>query len=240
MMGEAALKAAKTVNYTNAGTVEFLYQDGEFYFLEMNTRLQVEHGVTEMVCGIDIVKWQLKVANGESLDFQQKDIKQRGHSIECRIYAEDPSRDFLPTPGVIRRLVLPEGPGIRNDIGVLEGQEVSSAYDPLLAKLVVWDSCRNSAINRMDHALSDFVIMGLITNQPFLRDIMNNDSYRKASFTTKFVDEEFSEWSLDLQSPVVAAAAMLASSSDNQKAVTESSRDPYSPWSSRGGWRQGV
>ena len=240
MMGEAALKAAKTVNYSNAGTVEFLYQDGEFYFLEMNTRLQVEHGVTEMVCGIDIVKWQLRVANGESLDFQQKDIKQRGHSIECRIYAEDPSRDFLPTPGVIRRLVLPEGPGIRNDIGVLEGQEVSSAYDPLLAKLVVWDSCRNSAINRMDHALSDFVIMGLITNQPFLRDIMNNDSYRKASFTTKFVDEEFSEWSLDIQSPVVVAAAMLASSSDNQKVAMESSRDPYSPWSSRGGWRQGV
>ena len=240
MMGEAALKAAKTVNYSNAGTVEFLYQDGEFYFLEMNTRLQVEHGVTEMVCGIDIVKWQLRVANGESLDFQQKDIKQRGHSIECRIYAEDPSRDFLPTPGVIRRLVLPEGPGIRNDIGVLEGQEVSSAYDPLLAKLVVWDSCRNSAINRMDHALSDFVIMGLITNQPFLRDIMNNNSYRKASFTTKFVDEEFSEWSLDIQSPVVVAAAMLASVSDNQKVATESSSAPYSPWSSRGGWRQGV
>lgn len=240
MMGDAALKAAKTVNYSNAGTVEFLYQDGEFYFLEMNTRLQVEHGVTEMVCGIDIVKWQIRVANGESLDFKQKDIKQRGHSIECRIYAEDPSRDFLPTPGIIRKLVLPEGPGIRNDVGVSEGQEVSSAYDPLLAKLVVWDSCRNSAINRMSHALSDFVIMGLVTNQPFLKDIMNNDSYRKASFTTKFVDEEFSEWSLDIQSPVVVAAAMLASSSSTQKATTDASRDPYSPWSSKGGWRQGV
>ena len=240
MMGEAALKAAEAVNYSNAGTVEFLYQDGEFYFLEMNTRLQVEHGVTEMVCGIDIVKWQIRVANGESLDFQQKDIKQRGHSIECRIYAEDPSRDFLPTPGFIRKLVLPEGPGIRNDIGVSEGQEVSSAYDPLLAKLVVWDSCRNSAINRMEHALSDFVIMGLVTNQPFLKDIMNNASYRKASFTTKFVDEEFSEWSLDIQSPVAIAAAMLASSSSTQKTATETSRDPYSPWSSKGGWRQGV
>tara|TARA_B100000686_G_scaffold41931_2_gene43742 strand:+ start:3002 stop:4477 length:1476 start_codon:yes stop_codon:yes gene_type:complete len=240
MMGEAALKAAEAVNYSNAGTVEFLYQDGEFYFLEMNTRLQVEHGVTEMVCGIDIVKWQIRVANGESLDFQQKDIKQRGHSIECRIYAEDPSRDFLPTPGFIRKLVLPEGPGIRNDIGVSEGQEVSSAYDPLLAKLVVWDSCRNSAINRMEHALSDFVIMGLVTNQPFLKDIMNNASYRKASFTTKFVDEEFSEWSLDIQSPVAIAAAMLASSSSTQKTTTETSRDPYSPWSSKGGWRQGV
>ena len=119
-MSEAALKAAEAVNYSNAGTVEFLFQDGEFYFLEMNTRLQVEHGVTEMVCGIDIVKRQIRIANGESLDFQQKDIKQKGHSIECRIYAEDPSRDFLPTPGVIRKLVLPEGPGIRNAIGVME------------------------------------------------------------------------------------------------------------------------
>jgi len=239
MMGEAALKAAEAVSYSNAGTVEFLFQDGEFYFLEMNTRLQVEHGVTEMVCGIDIVKWQIRIANGESLDFQQKDIKQRGHSIECRIYAEDPSRDFLPTPGFIRKLVLPEGPGIRNDIGVIEGQEVSSAYDPLLAKLVVWDSCRNSAINRMEHALSNFVIMGLITNQPFLRDIMGHDSYRKASFTTKFVNEHFSGWGFAPLSPEVIAAAMLASSSTTQKAATESSRDPYSPWS-KGSWRQGV
>jgi len=239
MMGEAALKAAEAVSYSNAGTVEFLFQDGEFYFLEMNTRLQVEHGVTEMVCGIDIVKWQIRIANGESLDFQQKDIKQRGHSIECRIYAEDPSRDFLPTPGFIRKLVLPEGPGIRNDIGVIEGQEVSSAYDPLLAKLVVWDSCRNSAINRMEHALSNFVIMGLITNQPFLRDIMSHDSYRKASFTTKFVNEHFSGWGFAPLSPEVIAAAMLASSSTTQKAATESSRDPYSPWS-KGSWRQGV
>ena len=115
-MGEAAVKAAKAANYSNAGTVEFLYQDGEFYFLEMNTRLQVEHGITEMVCGIDIVKWQIRIAEGETLDFSQKDVKQRGHAIECRVYAEDPSRDFLPTPGLIRKMVLPEGSGIRNDV----------------------------------------------------------------------------------------------------------------------------
>lgn len=240
MMGEAAVKVAKAVNYSNAGTVEFLFQDGKFYFLEMNTRLQVEHGVTEMVCGIDIVKWQIRIAAGESLDITQKDIKQRGHSIECRIYAEDPSRDFLPTPGVVRKLNLPEGPGIRNDVGVEEGQEVTSAYDPLLAKLVVWDSNRSDAISRMDSALSQFVILGLVTNQPFLRDIMNNESYRKASFSTRFVDENFSSWEPAPPSPEVIAAALLCSRSTSEKPIMESSRDPYSPWSSKGGWRPNV
>ena len=239
MMGMAAVKAAEAVNYSNAGTVEFLYQDGDFYFLEMNTRLQVEHGVTEMVCGIDIVKWQIRIANGEALDFQQKEIKPRGHSIECRIYAEDPSRDFLPTPGIIRKLILPEGPGIRNDVGVLEGQEVSSAYDPLLAKLVVWDSCRNSAINRMDYALSNFVIMGLITNQPFLRDVMKNDSYRKASFTTNFVNENFSDWDQGKLLPHVAVAALLGNSQTPVPHSPVKSRDPFSPWNSKSSWRQG-
>ena len=196
MMCEAAVKAAKVVNYSNAGTVEFLFQDGKFYFLEMNTRIQVEHGVTEMVCGIDLVKWQIRIARGESLDMVQKDVKQRGHSIECRIYAEDPSRNFLPTPGIVRKMILPEGSGIRNDVGVEEGQEVTSDYDPLLSKLVVWDSNRSDAIHRMDSALGQFVILGLITNQPFLRDIMKNESYRKASFSTRFVDEHFSDWEL--------------------------------------------
>ena len=240
MMGEAAVKAAKAVNYSNAGTVEFLFQDGKFYFLEMNTRLQVEHGVTEMVCGIDIVKWQIRISQGESLDISQKDVKQRGHSIECRIYAEDPSRDFLPTPGIVRKMVLPEGSGIRNDIGVEEGQEVTSAYDPLLAKLVVWDSNRSDAIRRMDSALAQFVILGLITNQPFLRDIMKNESYRKASFSTSFVDEHFSDWELGEPFPEVIAAALLGSKSTPEKARIVSSRDPYSPWSSKGNWRQNV
>jgi len=240
MMGEAAVKAAKAVNYNNAGTVEFLFQDGKFYFLEMNTRLQVEHGVTEMVCGIDLVKWQIRVADGESLDFNQNEVKPRGHSIECRIYAEDPSRDFLPTPGCIRKMILPEGSGIRNDVGVSEGQEVSSDYDPLLVKVVVWDTCRNSAINRMDYALSNFVILGLVTNQPFLRDIMNSEAYRKASFSTKFVDENFSSWEPAPPSPEVVAAALLCSRSTPDKPVMESSGDPYSPWSSKGGWRPNV
>jgi acetyl-CoA carboxylase biotin carboxylase subunit len=240
MMCEAAVKAAKVVNYSNAGTVEFLFQDGKFYFLEMNTRIQVEHGVTEMVCGIDLVKWQIRIARGESLDMVQKDVKQRGHSIECRIYAEDPSRNFLPTPGIVRKMILPEGSGIRNDVGVEEGQEVTSDYDPLLSKLVVWDSNRSDAIHRMDSALGQFVILGLITNQPFLRDIMKNESYRKASFSTRFVGEHFSDWELGSPSPEVIATALLASKSAPEKVSPASSRDPYSPWSSKGTWRQNI
>ena len=237
-MGEAAIKAAEVANYKNAGTVEFLYQNGEFYFLEMNTRLQVEHGVTEMVCGIDIVKWQIKIAYGENLTLSQKDVKQRGHSIECRIYAEDPSRNFLPTPGIVHKMILPEGPGVRNDVGISEGQEVTSAYDPLLAKLLVWDSDRNSAINRMDNALSHFVILGLITNQPFLRDIMRNDSFQKCSFSTGFVDEHYTNWTHGELPTDLLAVALLGTKSSNQT-VQKTSRDPYSPWSSKGGWRQG-
>ena len=239
-MGEAAVKAAKAANYSNAGTVEFLYQDGEFYFLEMNTRLQVEHGITEMVCGIDIVKWQIRIAEGESLDFSQEDVKQRGHAIECRIYAEDPSRDFLPTPGIIRKMILPEGSGIRNDVGVSEEQEITSDYDPLLAKVVVWDSCRNSAINRMDYALSNFVILGLITNQPFLREIMNNPLFSKASFTTNFIDENFQNWNFSEIKPEVLAAALLGTKATTVSTKKPESGDPYSPWSSKGGWRQGI
>jgi len=239
-MGEAAVKAAKAANYSNAGTVEFLYQDGEFYFLEMNTRLQVEHGITEMVCGIDIVKWQIRIAEGEILDFSQKDVKQRGHAIECRVYAEDPSRDFLPTPGLIRKMVLPEGSGIRNDVGVSEGQEITSDYDPLLAKVVVWDSCRNSAINRMDYALSNFVILGLITNQPFLRDIMNNDSFRKAHFSTNFISENFANWKLEDVPLEAIASALLSSTSSSTKVVSKDLKSISSPWKQKGHWRQGL
>ena len=238
MMGEAAIKAAKVANYKNAGTVEFLYQNGEFYFLEMNTRLQVEHGVTEMVCGIDIVKWQIKIAYGMDLTLSQKDVKQRGHSIECRIYAEDPARNFLPTPGIVHKMILPEGPGVRNDVGISEGQEVTSAYDPLLAKLVVWDSDRNAAIDRMDNALSNFIILGLITNQPFLRDIMQNDSFQKCTFSTGFIEEHYTTWNHGELPTEIMVAALLGSNSSGQE-VQKLSQDPYSPWSSKGGWRQG-
>ena len=174
-----------------------------------------------------------------NLTLSQKDVKQRGHSIECRIYAEDPSRNFLPTPGIVHKMILPEGPGVRNDVGISEGQEVTSAYDPLLAKLVVWDSDRNSAIDRMDNALSNFVILGLITNQPFLRDIMQNESFQKCSFSTGFIDEHYATWSYGEIPTELMVAALLGSKSSSQE-VQKLARDPYSPWSSKGGWRQGT
>lgn len=238
-MGEAAIKAAKVTNYHSTGTVEFLYQDGEFFFLEMNTRLQVEHGVTEMVCGIDLVKWQIRIASGDELTLSQKDIKQRGHSIECRIYAEDPSRNFLPTPGHVRKLVLPVGPGIRNDVGIVEGQEVSSFYDPLLSKLVVWDSNRADAIDKMNYALSNFVVLGLITNQPFLKEIMSNKEFVKGNFDTNFISENYSEWKLE-DVPLEAIAAALLSSKNSSVVNSSDTKSISSPWSQKGHWRHGL
>jgi len=239
-MGEAAIKAAEVTNYYSTGTVEFLYQDGEFYFLEMNTRLQVEHGVTEMVCGIDLVKWQIRVANGEELSLTQKDIKQNGHSIECRIYAEDPSRNFLPTPGFVRKLALPVGPGIRNDVGIIEGQEVSSSYDPLLSKLVVWDSNRADAINRMNYALGNFVVLGLITNQPFLKEIISNKEFIKGNFDTNFISENFEDWKLDNIPLEAIASALLSSNSSSTTIGPKDSKEISSPWNQKGHWRQGL
>ena len=146
----------------------------------------------------------------------------------------------MPTPGLIRKIILPEGSGIRNDVGVSEGQEITSDYDPLLAKIVVWDSCRNSAINRMDYALSNFVILGLITNQPFLREIMNNPLFNKASFTTNFIDDNFQNWNFSEITPEVLAAALLGTKTTTVSTKKQKSSDHYSPWSSKGGWRQGI
>ena len=238
-MGEAAIKAAEVTNYHSTGTVEFLYQDGEFFFLEMNTRLQVEHGVTEMVCGVDLVKWQIRIANGEELTLSQKDIKQRGHSIECRIYAEDPSRNFLPTPGFVRKLVLPVGPGIRNDVGIIEGQVVSSSYDPLLSKLVVWDSNRADAIDKMNYALGNFVVLGLITNQPFLKEVISDEDFVKGNFDTNFISENFADWKLD-DIPLEAIASALLASKSSSSVSKDSETSFSSPWSQKGHWRQGL
>ena len=238
-MGEAAIKAAEVTNYHSTGTVEFLYQDGEFFFLEMNTRLQVEHGVTEMVCGVDLVKWQIRIANGEELTLSQKDIKQRGHSIECRIYAEDPSRNFLPTPGFVRKLALPVGPGIRNDVGIIEGQVVSSSYDPLLSKLVVWDSNRADAIDKMNYALGNFVVLGLITNQPFLKEVISNEDFVKGNFDTNFISENFADWKLD-DIPLEAIASALLASKSSSSVSKDSETSFSSPWSQKGHWRQGL
>jgi acetyl-CoA carboxylase biotin carboxylase subunit len=193
-MGMVAVAAAKAVKYESAGTVEFLMdRDKNFYFLEMNTRLQVEHPVTEMVTGIDIVKEQIKIAAGEKLQIQQDEIKQVGHAIECRIYAEDPDSNFFPCPGLIEALRVPGGPGVRDDSGVFEGFEIPIQYDPMISKLVVWGQNREEAINRMRRALSEYIITGVKTTVPFHIRVMNNRHFIEGDFDTNYIDKVFFE-----------------------------------------------
>ncbi len=191
-MAEAAATAARASNYTNAGTIEFLLDaDRNFYFLEVNARLQVEHPVTELVTGVDLVKEQLRIAAGEPLRFAQKDIKHRGAAIECRISAEDPANNFYPATGTISRLRLPSGPGVRFDGGIAQGYEVPIYYDPLIAKLVTWAESRPLAIERMHRALNEFVLDGVATTIPFHRWVMTSDAFREGDFDTSFVAEYF-------------------------------------------------
>ncbi len=191
-MGEAALKVAKAVKYIGAGTVEFLVdKDEKFYFLEMNTRLQVEHPVTEWVTGQDLVSWQIMVADGKTLPLKQDEIPLQGWSIECRIYAEDPDRKFLPSPGLITFMNTPTGPYVRNDCGVYEGVEVSTYYDPMISKLSVWAPDRLTAIGRMKAALCEYQIGGIKTNLQFHRTLMDNDNFKMGLFDTSFLDTPF-------------------------------------------------
>ncbi len=189
-MGEAAVKVALACGYVNAGTVEMLYQDGDFFFLEMNTRLQVEHCVTEEVTGLDLVAEQLRVAAGEPLSFGQETIELRGHSIECRINAEDPTKNFLPSPGTIIRLRVPSGPGVRWDGGYEEGDAISQYYDNLVGKLIVWAPDRNRAIERMVRALSEFEITGIKTTIPAHLTLLQTTDFRELGHSTKWVEEE--------------------------------------------------
>lgn len=188
-MGRLVVKGAKYIGYTNAGTMEFLYQDGNFYFLEMNTRLQVEHTITELVTGIDIVKYQIKIAYGEELYHDQDEIVMRGHAIECRINAEDPI-DFLPRSGKIIHYRSPGGIGVRVDSGVHMGYVIPKEYDPMISKLCVWGENRIEAIHRMRRALWEYVIVGVETNIPFHLAVMHNDAFVKGETHTKFVEEQ--------------------------------------------------
>jgi acetyl-CoA carboxylase biotin carboxylase subunit len=186
---EAALAGARAVGYVNAGTMEFIVRGDEFYFLEMNTRLQVEHPVTEEVTGLDLVQAQLRVAAGERLPWTQEQVTQRGASIECRIYAEDPARGFMPSPGRLSRLVLPEGPGVRVECGVAEGVDVSVHYDPLLAKLITSGRTRDEAIGRMDSALASFVVEGVKTVIPFHRRVMQSSLFGRGAVHTQMIEQ---------------------------------------------------
>ncbi len=188
-MGACAVKVAKAVDYVGAGTVEFLVSDLDrsFYFLEMNTRLQVEHPVTELVTGIDIVREQIRVASGEKLSFSQDDIQIKGHAIECRVYAEDPENNFLPSPGVITRLRVPQGPGVRDDGGVYEGAEVSIYYDPMISKLAVLGKDRAEAIDRMRRALMEYEVGGIKTTLPFFREVMDDVEFIAGNLDTGFI-----------------------------------------------------
>jgi pyruvate carboxylase subunit A len=188
-MGSDAIKAAAAINYTNAGTIEFLYSKGEYFFLEMNTRLQVEHPITEIVTGVDLAKEQLRIASGEELTYKQSDIQQRGWAIECRLNAEDPLNNFTPAPGKLRRYRSSGGPGVRVDSGVHTGFTITPFYDSLISKLTVWGRDRNEAIARMKRALYEYIIVGVTTNIPFHKAVMNNEYFQRGELTTHFIED---------------------------------------------------
>ena len=241
-MGECAVMVAKAVNYVGAGTVEFLVSDLDksFYFLEMNTRLQVEHPVTELVTGIDLVREQIRVAWGETLSFTQEDISWEGHSIECRVYAEDPENNFLPSPGRITRLRIPQGPGIRDDGGVYEGAEVSIYYDPMISKFAVYGRNRVEAIDRMRRALQEYQIGGIKTTLAFFREIMEDEEFIAGKLDTGFIGR-FNERKKPLEVPeeerdmALVAAALAFSGLKQSNAVVSAAAAPVaSRWALAG------
>ncbi len=237
-MGEIAVKAAQAVGYRNAGTVEFIVDKNKnFYFLEMNTRLQVEHPVTEMVTGIDLVKCQLEIAAGLPLKFTQEDIKPEGHAIECRIYAEDPYNNFMPSPGRIERLQAPAGGlGVRYDNGTYEGFEVPMEYDPLLSKLITWGQSREEAIQRMLRALAEYRVYGIKTIIPFFKRILCHPKFRKGDYTTHFLEElEKEEDLMSLEEQTVALiAAGIKSYKESRQAFAAHAPNVKSNWKVQG------
>ena len=242
-MGQVAVEAAKAVHYVGAGTVEFLVDAHQnFYFLEMNTRIQVEHPITELVTGVDLVKAQIEVAAGQPLSLQQKDIQQRGWAIECRIYAEDPARDFLPSPGKIEILRTPGGNGIRDDSGVYEGWEVPIYYDPLISKLCAYGRTREEAIQRMLRALQEYTIEGIVTNIPFHRWALKHPRFLAGDLDTGFIPQEFHGLPFDedhLHREVILAAAALSAYHKDQalaRTTPQGSSGRMSAWRASG-WR---
>lgn len=242
-LGKAAVAAARAVSYVGAGTVEFLYQDGDFFFIEMNTRLQVEHPVTEMITGQDLVEWQLRVASGQPLPCKQADLRVNGHAFEARVYAEDPQKDFLPATGTLTHLRPPaEGAGVRVDTGVVAGDAVSIHYDPMIAKLVVWDHDRPSALRRLRAALAAYQVVGVATNLAFLSAVAAHPAFEGVEISTKFIDthrEALIPESTPASDTVLAYAALdvLLRRAEAARAQAQGSRDPSSPWHQTTGWR---
>jgi acetyl-CoA carboxylase biotin carboxylase subunit len=241
-MGDAAVTAAEAAGYTNAGTVEFMIDgDLNFYFMEMNTRLQVEHPITEMVTGVDLVKWQLKIASGEKLTLKQDNLTQRGHAIECRIYAEDPGNGFLPSIGTLEKVEVPNGPNIRDDSGVQSGMKVTPYYDPMLAKIITYDENREENINKMIWVLSRYVVLGVTTNIGFLKKVLKHTEFRKGNITTHFIDNYFKDRILTKETlPIDAIIALAVFDSMHKKSqdiVRYKEADPHNPWKHVGRWR---
>ena len=239
-MGEAAVRAAEAINYVGAGTVEFLYDvDGSFYFMEMNTRLQVEHPVTEMITGLDLVEWQLRIASGEALPLAQNELTIKGHALEARIYAEDPENDFLPATGKLNYLRTPvESNHVRVDTGVVEGDEVSIYYDPMIAKLIVWDESREKAVDRMVQALEDYRISGVKTNTQFLHALADSTPFRECELDTGFIEKHekliFKSQSADKNRLLAIATAFFCESERSNSIIPG---DQFSPFSSTSSWR---
>jgi 3-methylcrotonyl-CoA carboxylase alpha subunit len=236
----AGVAAARAAGYVNAGTVEFLLSpDGSFSFLEMNTRLQVEHPVTEAVTGLDLVRLQLEVAAGRPLSLAEEDVVRRGHALECRLYAEDPQRDDLPSPGRVLHLAEPEGPGIRVDSGLDVGSEVTVHYDPLLSKVVTWGCSRGEAIERMRDALRRTVVLGVVTNLARLRAVVEHPAFAAGDLHTGFIEEHLSELTPSPCPPLEAIAAVAAALGLAREGGKGARRAAPDPWASLGPWRLG-
>ncbi|HMA16688.1 MAG TPA: acetyl/propionyl/methylcrotonyl-CoA carboxylase subunit alpha [Kiloniellaceae bacterium] len=242
-MGEAALRAAEAIDYRGAGTVEFLVDADGFYFMEMNTRLQVEHPVSELITGFDLVEWQLRVAAGETLPAAQADIRARGHAIEARLYAEDPAAGFLPSTGRLLHLAFPEdAEGIRIDSGVRQGDSVSVHYDPMLAKVIAWGADRATALARLQRALARTEVAGVVTNLDFLQAVLSHTRFAAGAIDTGFIDQQRAALIAaeeDVPESVLAAAALaeIAARSDDARHAAAASGDPHSPWQLTNGWR---
>ena len=252
-MGETALQAAKAIGYVGAGTVEFLYENNEFYFMEMNTRLQVEHPISEYISGQDLVAWQLKVAAGEPLPLSQDELKINGHAIEVRLYAEDPQNDFLPSAGQIEQFIYPQSSAftldydnsIRMDTGVRSGDEVSPYYDPMIAKLIVWGQDRNDAINKLKQTLHHTHITGLTSNVRYLEQLISLDSFAKAELNTHFIENntkaiqqaaQLNEHNLRIHQ-IHCAWFLYQNRAQQKQAQRINTNDINSPWNNTFGWR---